>query len=31
VALHFRENVTPYQAKSMTYTTSIPANCRRWV
>jgi hypothetical protein len=31
VALHFRENATPQQAKSMAYVTSTPANCRRWV
>ncbi|HEV2672576.1 MAG TPA: hypothetical protein VGU74_15890, partial [Gemmatimonadales bacterium] len=28
VALHFRENATPHQAKSMTYATSTRANCR---
>jgi hypothetical protein len=28
-ALHFRENATPHQAKSMTYVTSTGANCRR--
>jgi hypothetical protein len=27
-ALHFRENATPRQAKSMTYGTSTRANCR---
>src|SRR5512144_2846313 len=31
VALHFRANATPLQAKSMTYATSTRANCRRWV
>src|SRR6476659_5076448 len=31
VALHFRENATPHQTKSMTYATSTRANCRRWV
>src|SRR5580704_7351636 len=31
VALHFHENTTPHQTKSMTYTTSTRANCRRWV
>src|SRR6476659_2162616 len=30
VALHFRENATPHQTKSMTYATSTRANCRRW-
>jgi hypothetical protein len=30
-ALHFRENVTPHQAKSMTYVASTRTNCRRWV
>jgi integrase len=30
VALHFRENTTSHQAKSMTYATSTRANCRRW-
>src|SRR5689334_484725 len=30
VALHFRANATPLQAKSMTYATSTRANCRRW-
>src|SRR5690348_2635902 len=31
VALHFRENVTLQQAKSITYLTSTRPNCRRWV
>src|SRR5262245_59491287 len=31
VALHFRENTTPHPTKSMTYTTTNHANCRRWV
>jgi len=31
VALHFRENAAPYQAKSITYAMSTRANCRRWV
>jgi hypothetical protein len=31
VALHFRENATSHQAKSMTYATSTRANCRRFV
>src|ERR1700739_2796554 len=30
-ALHFRENATPHQAKSITYVRSTHANCRRWV
>jgi hypothetical protein len=29
VALHFRENAPPHQAKSMTYATPTRANCRR--
>jgi hypothetical protein len=31
VALHFRENAAPYQAKSITYAMSTRANCRRMV
>ena len=31
VALHFRKNATLQQAKSITYLTSTPANCRRSV
>jgi hypothetical protein len=31
VALHFRENATLQQAKSMTYLTLTRSNCRRWV
>jgi hypothetical protein len=30
VALHFRENAAPHQAKSITYAMSTRANCRRW-